>query len=128
MEISVLAWLDITDNCAYCLSAEQTPPADKTTDAEATRIDVYLDQLARVVSEQHLSPLRSVITDGVYSKPKFLRGVCALGLEHIGTLRLDANLRALYQGPQRPGPGRPQTYDGKVYWDKSRLIDFSLQF
>ena len=117
LEISALAWLDITDNCAYCLSAAQTPPADKTTDAEATRIAGYLDQLARVVSEQHLSPLRSVITDGVYSKPKFLRGVCALGLEHIGTLRLDANLRALYQGPQRPGPGRPKTYDGKVHWD-----------
>ena len=117
LEISALAWLDLTDNCAYCLSAEQTPPADKTTDAEATRIDIYLDQLARVVSEHHLSHLRYVITDGYYSKQKFLRGVSALGLEHIGKLRLDANLRALYQGPQRPGPGRPKTYDGKVHWD-----------
>src|SRR5438445_2847712 len=117
LEISALAWLDITDNCAYCLSAEQTPPADKTTDAEATRIDIYLDQLARVVSEHHLSHLRYVITDGYYSKQKFLRGVRALGLEHIGKLRLDANLRYLYQGPKRPGPGRPKTYDGKVHWD-----------
>jgi len=117
LEISALAWLDITDNRAYCLSAEQTPPADKTTDAEVTRIEVYLAQLARVVSEQHLRHLRSVITDGYYSKQKFLRGVCALGLEQIGKLRLDANLRALSQGPQRPGPGRPTTYDGKVHWD-----------
>lgn len=117
LEISALAWLDITDNCAYCLSAEQTPPADKTTDAEATRIDVYLDQLARVVSEPHLRHLRYVITAGYYSKQKFLRGGCALGLEQIGKLRLDANLRALYQGPQRLGPGRPKTYDGKVHWD-----------
>jgi DDE superfamily endonuclease len=116
LEISALAWLDITDNCAYCLSAEQTPPADKATDAEATRIDVYLEQLARVVSEYHLSHLRYVITDGYYSKQKFLRGVRALGLEQIGKLRLDANLRALYQGPQRSGPGRPKTYDGKVSW------------
>ncbi len=44
LEISALAWLDLTANCAYCLSAEQTPPADKATDAEATRIDVYLEQ------------------------------------------------------------------------------------
>ena len=117
LEISALAWLDLTDNCAYCLSAEQTPAADKTTDAEATRIDVYLDQLARVVSEQHLSHLRYVITDGYYSKQKFLRGVRALGLEQIGKLRLDANLRYLYQGPKRPGPGRPKTYNGKVHWD-----------
>jgi hypothetical protein len=122
LEISALAWLDITDNCAYCLSAEQTPPADKTPNSEATRIDVYLKQGARVVSEHQLSHLRYVITDGYYSKQKFLRGVRALGLEQIGKLRLDANLRYLYQGPQRPGPGRPQTYDGKVHWDNlSRL-------
>jgi DDE superfamily endonuclease len=117
LEISALAWLDITDNCAYCLSADQTPPADKTPGAEATRIDVYLEHLARVVSVHHLRHLRYIITDGYYSKQKFLGGVRALGLEQIGKLRLDANLRYLYQGPQRPGPGRPKTYDGKVYWD-----------
>jgi DDE superfamily endonuclease len=117
LEISALAWLDITDNCAYCLSAEQTPPVDKTSDSETTRIDVYLAQLTRVVSEHHLCHLRYVITDGSYSKQKFLGGIRALGLEHIGKLRLDANLRYLYQGPKHPGPGRPQTYDGKVHWD-----------
>jgi len=123
LEISALAWLDLTDNCAYCLSAEQTPPADKTTDSESTRIDVYLDQLARVVSEHHLHHLRYVITDGYYSKQKFLGGVRALGLEQIGKLRLDANLRYLYQGLQRPGPGRPKTYDGKVYRDNLSRFD-----
>jgi hypothetical protein len=117
LEISTLAWLDITDNCAYGLSVEQTPPTDKTTDAEATRIDVYLEQLARVVSAYHLTHLRYVITDGYYSKQKFTGGIRALGLEQIGKLRSDANLRYLYQGPKRPGPGRPKTYDGKVNWD-----------
>ncbi len=117
LEISALAWLAITDNCAYCLSAEQTPPVDKTPDSEATRIDVYLAQLARVVSAHHLRHLRYVITDGYYSHQKFLGGVRALGLEQIGKRRLDAHLRSLYQGPKRPGPGRPQTYDGKVHWD-----------
>jgi hypothetical protein len=117
LEISTLAWLDITDNCAYCLSVEQTPPTDKTSDAEATRVDVYLDQLAQVVSEHELSHLSYVITDGYYSKQKFTGGVRALGLEQIGKLRLDANLRYLYQGPKRPGPGRPKTYDGKVHGD-----------
>ena len=122
LEISALAWLDITDNCAYCLSVEQTPPAAKTTDTEATRIDIYLAQLTRVVSAHRLRPLRYVITDGYYSKQKFIAGVRALGLEQIGKLRIDANLRYLYQGPQRPGPGRPKTYNGKVYWDN--LVHF----
>jgi hypothetical protein len=116
LEISALAWLDITDNCAYGLSVDQTPPTDKTSDAEPPRIDVSLDQLTRVVSEHHLSHLRYVITDGYDSKQKFIEGVRARGLAQIGTLRLDANLRYLYHGPHRPGPGRPKTYDGKVTW------------
>lgn len=117
LEISTLAWLDITSNCAYGLGVEQTPPTDKTLDSEATRMDVYLDQLTRMVSEHHLSHLRYVITDGYYSKQKFTWGVLALGLHQIGKLRIDANLRYLYQGPKRPGPGRPKTYDGKVNWE-----------
>ena len=40
LELSTLAWLDITDNCAYCLSVEQTPPSAATVDLEATRLDV----------------------------------------------------------------------------------------
>ena len=40
----------------------------------------------------------------------------------MGTLRIDANRRSLSQGPSRPGPGRPKTYDGKGHWDAlSRL-------
>jgi hypothetical protein len=35
----------------------------------------------------------------------------------MGTLRIDAHLRSLSQGPKRPGPGRPKTSDGKVTWD-----------
>jgi len=74
LEISTLAWLDMTENCAYGLSVEQTPPTDKTTDSEATRMDIYRDQLAHVVSEHHLSHRRDVVTDGYYSKQKFTGG------------------------------------------------------
>ena len=109
--------LDITDNCAYGLSVEQTPPRDKDTASQATRIDAYLEQLRGVVVGHQLQHLRYVITDGYYSKRKFLDGVRALGMHQIGKLRQDANLRYLYQGPGRPGPGRPKTYDGKVLFD-----------
>jgi hypothetical protein len=117
LEISALAWLDITANCAYALSVEQTPPTSTATGPKSTRIDVYLDQLTRVVSAHDLSTIRYVITDGYYSKQKFLRGVRALGRHQIGKLRLDANLRYLYHGAKRLGPGRPKIYDGKVNWD-----------
>ena len=117
LEISLLAWLDITDNCAYALSVEQTPPSDPTTEAQGSRMKGYLAQVRRLVSAHDLSHLRYVITDGFYSKRTFIQGLCDLGLEQIGKLRHDANLRYLYQGPKRPGPGRPRTYDGKVRWD-----------
>jgi len=116
LEISTLAWLDITGNCAYCLSVEQTPPSADTADPEATRMDIYLDQLRRVVTAHDLRFLRYVVTDGAYSKQKFVAGVRALELHQIGKLRADANVRYLYQGPKRPGPGRQKTYDGKVNW------------
>jgi hypothetical protein len=122
LEISVLAWLDITGNCAYGLSVDQTPPTGATPDQEATRIDSYLAQLTSVVSQHDLGHLRYVVTDGYYSKQKFVGGIRALGLHQIGKLRADANLRYLYHGPKRPGPGRPKTYDGKVNWaDLSRF-------
>jgi hypothetical protein len=122
LEISTLAWLDITDNCAYALSVEQTPTSAETSDPEATRMDVYLDQLSRVVEAHDLRFLRYVVTDGAYSKQKFVAGVRALELHQIGKLRADAHLRYLYQGPKRPGPGRQKTYDGKVNWcDLSRF-------
>jgi hypothetical protein len=122
LEISTLAWLDVTGNCAYCLSVEQTPPTGATPDPEATRMDGYLAQLTRVVTAQDLSCLRYVVTDGYYSKQKFVAGVRAVGLHQIGKLRADAHLRYLYQGPQRPGPGRHKVYDGKVTWsDLSRF-------
>ena len=128
LEISALAWLDVTDNCAYCLSVQQTPPTGEATDPEATRIDTYLDQLTRVVSGHDLGHLRYVVTDGYYSKQKFVGGVRALGLHQIGKLRADANLRYLYAGPKRLGPGRPKTYDGKVNWiDLSRFDRLDTQ-
>jgi hypothetical protein len=121
LEISVLGWVDITHNSAYCLSVEQTPPG-RAADAEATRIDTSLEQLRRVVTQYHLPFLPYVLTDGAFSKVKCIDGVCDLKLHQIGKLRCDANLRYLYTGLQRPGPGRPKTYDGKVRWsDLSRF-------
>jgi hypothetical protein len=121
LEVSVLAWVDITHNSAYCLSVEQTSPSLEA-DPESTRIDAYLAQLRQVVTQYHLPPLKYVLTDGAFSKVKFVDGVCDLHLEQIGKLRCDANLRYLYSGPWRSGPGRPKTYDGKVDWsDLSRF-------
>jgi hypothetical protein len=85
-------------------------------------MDVYSDQLSRVVKAHDLKFLRYVIADGAYSQQKFVTGMRALELHQIGKLRGDAHRRSLYRGPKRPGPGRQKTYDGKANWhDLSRF-------
>jgi hypothetical protein len=135
LEISVLGWLDITTNQAYSLSVEQTPPqAGTSREAEGktphqsqgqatakaalddSRIDAYVAQVRRVVESYQLQWLKYVITDGYYSKVKFIDGLMEVGLHPIGKLRGDANMRYLYQGPKRPGPGAQKRFDGKVDW------------
>ena len=122
LELSTVAWLDLTANCAYSLSVEQTPPSGENADPDATRIDTYLDQFTRLVTAHDLSALRYLIADGGYSQPEICDGRVRLGWHQIGKLRADANLRYLYRGPKRPGRGRQKTYDGKVNWsDLSRF-------
>ena len=135
LEISLLSWLDITAKQAYSLSVEQTPPTEGSETHKAikkagkaqgviddSRVDVYLSQVCRVVEAYQLQWLKYLITDGYYSKVKFIDGVIELGLDQIGKLRGDANMRYLYDGPKRPGPGAPKQFDGKVQWsDLSRF-------
>jgi hypothetical protein len=64
---------------------------------------------------------RYVVSDGFYSKIKWVNGVMALKLDVISKLRCDADLRYVYTGVQKPR-GRHRKYDGKVdLTDVSRM-------
>ncbi len=134
LEVSCIAILDAARHTAYPLSAHQTPPRPltaqgppptaatphKKSQAEETRIDFYLQHLAETtpyLPEQ----VRYGVFDGAFAKQKFVAGVRSLDLHLISLLRVDANLRYLYTGPQHTR-GRPKQYDGKVnFADLSRL-------
>ena len=82
----------------------------------------YVSQLRRVVDTHQLQYLKYLIVDGYYSKVPFIDAVVDLGLQPIGKLRADANMRYLYRGPKRAGRGAPKRFDGKVQWsDLSRF-------
>lgn len=99
----------------------QTPPT-QSSDAEQTRIDTSLSQIAAAVTTQPLQPLKSLVGDGSFSKQKFVEGICALAMPLVGKLRRDATLRHLYRGPRPSGPGRPKTYDGNgLFSDLARF-------
>ena len=121
LEWSVVAVVDLQQNTAYALSAQQTEAgiAARVEAAKAqgkvcgNRVDFYLGHLAYC---QHYVPQRVnyVVADSFYSKRKWVDGVLKLGWHCIGKLRQDADLKYLYRGPRRPGPGRQRKYDGKV--------------
>jgi Transposase DDE domain len=83
---------------------------------EVTRIDAYLQQLK--ITQPHLpKTVKHVVVDGFYSKEKFVNGVVGLGLHMVGKLRVDANLRHIFTGEQRPRGAR------RKYGDKVDLND-----
>ena len=69
------------------------------------------------------SEINYLVGDGYYSKEKFINGVLELDLHFIGKLRIDANLRYLYQGLQKPRGAR-RRYDGKVDLKDIKRLNF----
>ncbi|MEM9506112.1 MAG: transposase, partial [Cyanobacteria bacterium P01_E01_bin.35] len=116
LEVSAMAVVDVNHKTAYNLSVQQTPTgyssSEKTEQLETTRIDHYLGQLEATVPYLPNS-LSYVVSDGFYSKAKWVNGVTNFKLEAIGKLRRDANLRDLNQ-EKYLGRGRPRKYAGKV--------------
>lgn len=121
LEWSVLAVVDLDQQTAYSLSAQQTEAGiaakAKAADAEGTpcgnRVDFYLGHLA--YCQQYLPKrVKHVVADGFYSKRRWVDGILHLTLHAVGKLRQDANVNYLYTGPRRPGPGAQKKYDGKL--------------
>lgn len=131
LEVSNLAVIDVTDNTGYSLSSWQTPPQEeieklvagrKVTENEdkITRVDFYAEHLRRDAA--HLpKDVNYLAVDGYYTKLKFIKAVREVDLHMVGKLRHDADLRYLYDGPQKKFGAR-RKYDGKMKFnDLSRL-------
>jgi hypothetical protein len=116
LEISVIAVIDVGSKQAYSLSVQQTAAqqvakSDKSKQKQESRVDSYLEQL-RATKPYLPKQVRYLVGDGFYSKQKWLIGVVAEGLEVIGKLRQDADLRYRYEG-EYSGRGRPRLYGAK---------------
>ncbi len=134
LEISVIAVVDVAAHQGYTLSVQQTPKTERPDPPMATtkgkgkvtpviisvRMQGYIVQLetARPHRPKNLTHLAS---DSFYSKTTFVDAVIAAELHLVSKLRIDADLRYCYTGPQKPR-GAPRKYDGKVDLnDLSRL-------
>lgn len=117
LEVSNLAVIDVSANTGYSLSAWQTPPQEEIEklvleqrsvqsaeqeqqEEEISRIDFYAHHLSRDAAYLP-NEVKYLVVDGAYSKRKFIKAAAEVNLEIVGKLGHDANLRYLYDGPQK---------------------------
>ena len=113
LEISAVSIVDIVANTSYSLEARQTLEQE-----ESSRVVSYAKQVSALAPILLKNQVRYLAADAYYTKKKFIKPVIASGLQVIGKLRADANLRWLAKPNKNCRPGRPSTYDGKVKFEK----------
>ena len=114
LEVHAAALIDLEHRQAFALEAKQTPDASSKLDSRVTH---YAQHTVAVVTD--LPPalrtqLLCVVVDGYYAKAHFVKTLRENRLHVVGKLRVDANLKYLYQGPKSKKPGRPKRFAGKV--------------
>ena len=127
LEVSVLALIRPESSEAFPLDAAQTPPGlAKAEESDYSRIDFYLEQVTDCLrrAPERLKRVQYFVADGNYAKMKVFTCMSACGKDLITRLRSDANLRYLYTGPRKNGPGAPKQYDGKVRFGDLRRFDY----
>ena len=112
LELSLISVIHLKSNTAFALDACQT-----LDQKGKTRVELYAEQTVGVAPLLLKQNIHYLACDAYYAKKKYVSPVTEAGLEIVGELRTDADLRWLYTGEQS-GRGRPKKYDGKVDFDK----------
>jgi len=115
LEVSVLGVVCVESRRTFAVDATQTPSGLSEKKGGYSRVDFYLEQVLDLLSR--LESVLYWVGDGYYAKSKFFDALTERGKHLITKLRTDANLRYLYEGPPKQGPGAPKKYDGKVHFD-----------
>lgn len=114
----LLSVVDLTQNTAYALHAQQTLP-ETQAEAETQTPDKDLRHL-QATQAHWPANVRYLAVDGAYARRSFVAGAGALGLQVVSRLRCNANVRYLYTGAQKRR-GRRRLYAGKVVWQQLDL-------
>mgnify|MGYP006436110579 FL=1 len=123
LEVSVLGIVATESRRAFGVDATQTPPdLSKSGTGGYSRVDFYLEQIIDLYDQLAGLGVSYWVGDGFYAKQKVFDTVTDLGGDLITRLRSDANLRHLYTGPSKEGPGAPKQYDGKIDWDDQAAL------
>ena len=129
-EVSILGVVATRSREAFGIDATQTPAglsgsdgSEKHSSEEYSSVDFYIEQIQDLHGKLAELGVSYWVGDGFYAKRKVFGAVTEMGGALITRLRSDANLRYLYTGPRKTGPGRPKLYDGKINWECRRQIE-----
>jgi putative transposase len=114
LEVHVAALIDLEQRQGFALEAQQTPDASKEVESRVTYYAQHTVTVVRSLPVSLQSQLLCVVVDGYYAKARFIKTLRENRLHVVGKLRVDANLKYLYQGPKAKKRGRPRRFDGKV--------------
>lgn len=127
LETSLASIINVRTKTAYSLLIQQTLPIAEIRSLfgeNATRIDFYINTLKSLVE-----PIKKftnfIVCDAFYTKKKFVDVMVDLGFTFIGKMRSDANLKTIFRGESKKGPGRPKKFEGKCNLDT--LGDFKFE-
>lgn len=110
LEISSICVVDMQANTAYAINAKQTIDTDTEDEVRTKQYAAHLTETAPALKSLGI---KHIAADALYSNKTFVGTAIALGFFHVGRLRIDANLKWLFEG-QQGKRGRPKKYDGKV--------------
>jgi hypothetical protein len=113
LEISCLAYVDVSAHTALHGEAVQTPSPKSLKAQGKTLVNHYVEILKKRV-EAIKAITHYLAVDGYFMKKEFIHPLLKQGLHIITKARCDANLMYIYKGKQRGGKGRPKLYDGKI--------------
>ena len=112
LEIGCYSVIDVKQNTAYHLYAAQSKNTTKKNN-DKTMMGQYIEQFEELAKDlKAISPV--LVADAYFSKFEYTHSVVSQGMEFISRLRVDANLRYLYNGSQKSGRGRKKKFAGKV--------------
>jgi hypothetical protein len=118
IEIGGLGVVDVDNHTALSLESIQTPNHRELQIRGQSLVNHYAQII--IDRKDQLSAISSYIAvDGYFTKISFVDPIIDQTQLHlVSKLRKDANLKYLYEGPQKKGRGRLKKYDGKIQLDK----------
>jgi hypothetical protein len=123
-EVSILGVVATRSREAFGVDATQTPAglsgspfSGEDPSEEYSSVDFYIEQIQDLQGRLAKMGVSYWVGDGFYAKRKVFGAITEMDGDLITRLRSDANLRYLYTGPRKTGPGAPKLYDGKINFD-----------